>query len=391
MQTSVSQIDRLPIQLRCLIVCCQEEPGSDEIDLLLNTIHHLGTATCINWAQQHGILPMLYQTVKDISTKEHAIDNTNLDLLKQSYLHTARNNMFMSAELLRLAKLFETNGLEMMVFKGPALAQEGYGDITLREFGDLDILVKKADRFKIVQLLMEEGYIPEIELKTETKVYFYDTVNVLGLYHPKTNLLIEVHWELLSKTYAIDWKEESLWQRKHSLLLNRQTVWTLSAEDHLLYLCIHGAKHLFERLEWINDINRFIRSHPGIDWDILWEQATKQRTKRMLLLGLNMANKVCKTPLPSRIQMHLEKDPKVEALTTTLLEVHFPHTFLEGKDISYPKMLWDMRENPLDKLRFWWHSFASPTIDDFKFMQLPGYLYVLYPLIRTYRLLKKYL
>jgi hypothetical protein len=391
MQTSVSQLDQLPIELRCLIACCQEEPSIAEVKLVSDTIHKSGTAPCISLAQKHGILPLLYQTVKNISNREQLVDNSAVDLLKQAYLLTARSNMFMSAELLRIAKLFEANGLEMMAFKGPALAQEGYRDVTLREFSDLDILVKKADRSKAIQLLIEEGYIPEINLKIGTEAYFYDTVNVLGLYHAKTNLLIEVHWELLSKTYAIHWEEESLWQRKHSLVLNRQTIRVLSPEVHLLYLCIHGAKHLFERLEWINDINRFIRSHPEVDWNCLWELAAKQHTERMLLLGLNIAKKVCKVVLPSSIQIRLDEDQNVEALTATLLKVHIPHTLLEGKDISYPKMLWTMREKPRDRLRFLWHMFASPTIDDFKFVQLPRYLRALYPFIRVYRLSKKYL
>ena len=62
-------------------------------------------------------------------------------------------------------KLFEKYDIQALAFKGPTLAQNAYGDITLRQFGDLDILIRKKDRSRMVSILLNEQYIPEINLK----------------------------------------------------------------------------------------------------------------------------------------------------------------------------------------------------------------------------------
>ena len=58
----------------------------------------------------------------------------------------------------RLVPYLEANGIETLVFKGPALAQSIYGRIALRPFLDLDILVQPRDVAKAWSLLKAEGY-----------------------------------------------------------------------------------------------------------------------------------------------------------------------------------------------------------------------------------------
>ena len=52
--------------------------------------------------------------------------------------------MLMSAELIRIMKLLEKNDIKALAFKGPVLSQMVYGDITLRQYVDLDVLIRKG-------------------------------------------------------------------------------------------------------------------------------------------------------------------------------------------------------------------------------------------------------
>jgi len=146
----------------------------------------------------------------------------------------------MTAELLRLMKLLEKNGIDALAFKGPALAQLAYGDITLRQFGDLDILVGKTQARRAISLLEADGYVPEIQLSGSRKEAFFASVNVIGLSKPSHGIRIEVHWELLSKNYAVFWDMRELLSRPQHVTINGIKIPVPSQTDHLLYLCIHG-------------------------------------------------------------------------------------------------------------------------------------------------------
>jgi len=265
-----------------------------------------------------------------------------------------------------------------------------YGDITLRQFGDLDILIKKEDRSKMMALLIGEHYIPEINLLKETEETFFDCVNVIGLHKASTGVRVEIHWELLPKNYAIDWEEDALWASKNSVPINNIPTPVLSLEPLLLYLCAHGAKHLFERLEWVCDIDRSIRSNPDIDWQSLVHEAKSLGIKRMLFLGLALSQHFFKLDLPEQIIKQIEEDKALPSLIAKVIEVNFSQTSKKGKSYSSFGLLWSMRENLSDQLRFAWRGLFAPKFDDFLFIQLPKHLAFLYPLVRPYRLLTKY-
>jgi hypothetical protein len=296
----------------------------------------------------------------------------------------------MTSELIKIIHLLRENEIEALAFKGPALSQIAYGDITLRQFGDLDILIRKKDRSKMIALLIQGQYIPEIDLKEETKETFFDCVNVIGFHKKSTGIRVEIHWELLSRNYAIDWEEKSLWNKKESIQINQKNIPVLPLEKLLLYLCAHGAKHLFERLEWICDIDRSIKADPDIDWQQLLYEAEKLGIERILYLGVELSRHFFGLELPKMIQKKIKADNEIPKLISKIIEVNFSETLQEEKSYSSFRLLWSMRENLSDQLRFSWRGLFSPKFDDFKYIQLPKHLTFLYPAVRPYRLIRKY-
>jgi hypothetical protein len=262
-----------------------------------------------------------------------------------------------------------------------------YGGITLRQYGDLDILVLREDLPKCLALLQDRGYTPEIELPTKTLETFYDCVNVIGLHRGAVR--VEIHWELLSKNYAVDWQREKLWSTTEQIEIDRRSVPTLSFENHILYLCVHGSKHLFERLEWICDIERILRSRSTIDWERLSAEADALGIERMLLLGLNLARLFFDLPLPRKIAARIEADPAVEQLTHKVITLHYATAEHPGSPHGSFRLLWQMREKRGDRLRFAYRAIFAPKFDDFSFVKLPKQLLFLYPFVRPIRLLLK--
>lgn len=396
MRNSEDTLHHLSTDLQFLIACCQCEPSQDAIYTIRSYLNAdpLPLNGLINLAHQHGILPLVYKTLKKISSTTELQGNSLtpqiLTELKQHYTAISQRNMLISAELIHIMKLFKENNIESLAFKGPALSEMVYGDITLRQYGDLDILIKKKDRTKMVELMKKEGYMPEIILKKSTLKTFFNSVNVIGFSNASNGVRIEIHWELLSKNYAIDWDEKNLWSTKQSRKINQHEIPVLTTEQLLLYICAHGSKHLFERLEWICDIDRTVKSSSDIDWKPIINEAEKLGIKRMLYLGLSLSQLFFGLQLPEIIQKHIEKDSEVPKLISRVIEVNFSYTSQQEKSYSSFSLLLSMRENLCDKLRFTWRGIFSPKFDDFVFVQLPKYLTFLYPVVRPYRLLTKY-
>lgn len=376
--------------MQFLINCCKYKPATNDIEKIrthiaqLNNNQQLSKITTL--AHAHGIFPLVYHAIQ-----EHAADllsNDTLDDLKQENLTIVMQNMRMTAELIRIMRLLEENGIGALAFKGPALAQLAYGDITLRQYGDLDILIRKKDIAKTIALLTKDEYIPEIHLPEATQKMFFACVNVIGL---EKTTRIEIHWELVSKNYAINWEESELWIASNTININGTLIPMLSYNTHLLYLCAHGSKHLFERLEWVSDIDRFIRENPALAWQSLFEDAQSKGIERMLLLGLFLCHKLLATPLPENISTRVVSDPAVAKLGNHIIKLHFSTSNTSGKSYGTFRLLYQMREKLADQLSFTYRGIFAPTLEDFKYIKLPRSLIFMYSIIRPFRLLMKYL
>jgi len=365
--------------------CCRQEIETAAVRAEFSSFDDSAYQAIEELARQHGVYPLLYTALKTVEPDTFSAEIALQ--FKQYNMRMTQRNMLMSAELLQLMQLFKQKDLDAMAFKGPALGQMAYGSVALRQYGDLDILIKRCDIKAALSLLLESGYQPEIALADATLDAFYRCVNVIGL--QKGAIRVEIHWELLSKNYAIDWDEEKLWQGHETTEINRKPIRMLSFENHILYLCAHGAKHLFERLEWICDIDRTVRANSNIDFDNLVLMARELGIERMLLLGLGLSQRFFKLPLPSEITLKIEKDPKLEKLMTEVIHLHY---FGQKSSKSYSTfwLLWQMREKLGDRVKFAYRALLTPKFDDFRSVQLSGPLLFLYPVIRPLRLLSKY-
>jgi hypothetical protein len=86
-------------------------------------------------------------------------------------------------------------------------------------------------------------------------------------------------------------------------------------------LCVHGSKHLWERLIWVCDIAEVIRVHHQMDWDLLMQNASKTGAERMLLVGLLIAHTLLDAPVPASILRQAQANNAVRSLTTHVCNI----------------------------------------------------------------------
>jgi len=382
MKNKKDTFSSLSDELQFLIACCQHNLSKVEIAFIQSLMTNDPSQIAV--ASQHGILPLVYKCIKQ------QCPTKNIQHWQSAYQQIAHRNMLMTSELIKIIHLLQENNIQALSFKGPTLSQNAYGDITLRQYGDIDILIQAKDRSRMVARMKTHGYIPEIALKKETEETFFHCVNVLGFHHPRAMVHVEIHWALLSKNYAIRWDEATLWAQTSQCTIGQHTLPTLTPEALLLYLCTHSAKHLFERLEWICDIERSIRTYSTLNWEYLILEAEKMGITRILFIGLSLTQALFPLKLPHAVEKLYTHDTIVSKLTEKIIRMQFCNVGSKEKSHHSFFLLLAMRENLSDKLRFTYRALFSPKYDDFVFIQLPKKFSFLYLFIRPYRLIKKY-
>ena len=94
-------------------------------------------------------------------------------------------------------------------------------------------------------------------------------------------------------------------------------------EDLLLALCIHGSKHLWERLAWICDIAGLIESQQDLNWRQLIARARATGSERMLFMGLRLAVDLIGAQLPTEVETEIKADPVVTSLSGDVVRYLF--------------------------------------------------------------------
>jgi len=298
-------------------------------------------------------------------------------------MEIVKENMLMSAELIKVMKLLEENGIEALAFKGPTLAQMAYGDIALRQYADLDILVHKDDIYKIYDLLKND-YTRELKCTPSQEKTWFKYAHDLGL-TSKNGIHIEFHWRMLDTDHPINLKEIDFFQKKQFTYINKQQIPIISNEEFLVYLCVHGSKHMFERVEWVVDIDKFIRTQ-YIDWNKIDNLIQNTNYKNFVFLGLFLTQKLFNTPVSPKIQSKTDTIGIVSHYIQTIWHEHIETP--NSTNIQYTLKLFIFVK---DKIKFIYKMYFKPTFTEYWYISLPDYLYFLYYPLRQYLLIKKYL
>lgn len=299
-----------------------------------------------------------------------------MDIVKQ--------NMLLTSELINTMKVLEENDIKAISFKGPTLAQLAYGDITLRQYVDLDVLVEKEEIFKIENLLKNK-YKRALKLTSSQEDTWFKYAHDLGLIH-ENGVNIEVHWLMFDSNHPINLSKIDFFKESVKTKINNVNINTISNEKFLVYLCIHGSKHLYERIEWVCDIDRFIKTQK-IDWNKVEDIIENDNSKRFFLLGLFLTRFLFNTNLDKNYEKQFDKE--YESISNHIFDTWNGNQKLDNKNnMKYMLKLFVLKS---DKFKYINKMYFKPTFTEYWYINFPKPLYFLYYPLRQYLLLKKYL
>ena len=369
----------------------------------------------IRLARHHRVVPLVYRGMHDAVGRQKT-DNGGrnpdgngatsllssvvcppssgkaLERLKRLFLSNAARNVRLTEELFRILDLFEQAGIKAVPIKGPALAIQAYGDLSMRQFDDLDFLLRLEDMMSAGDILKANGYEPRLELPPASMKKYLASGQDWPFRNEESGMSVDLDSVVISHVLPQPFTVEELLARLQPITIEGNAIQAPRPDDLLLILCLHGTHHAWERLAWLVDVAALLSpamesdgppSH--LEADIAPTNLPHIRRKAHRV-GLARASDLAFVlldelglGLPGTQPIH----PHVARLTHTCR-----HALTRKQSTS---TMWTFQvktlERPRNKLRFIVRKLFVPSVVEWQAAGLPCWLQWLPALLRPFRLL----
>jgi hypothetical protein len=339
----------------------------------------------IEAAEYHGLAAALCQLVA--GTCPDCVPEDVADRLRSIYSDSARHNLILTSQLFALLDAFAAQGVAVVPMKGPVLAELLYPDPVLRPSSDLDFLVRKQDVANAVGVLAREEYTLD-DYMARLPNHILMGLNWELIFHHERLADVDLHWQTgpADHPFCIDTK--ILWRSLGRHQFAGREILSLSPEALLLFLCVHGTKHMWSRLQWLGDVARLLRA--PLDWQAVLDISEEAKCIRPMLLGLLLAHELLEATVPESL---LERARTVRAVQSRARQVTLrlmQLTLREPQSLELTVFNAGMGERTWDKTRHYAALLKAPTDQELKLFLLPKELFFLYYPVRAARLALKY-
>jgi hypothetical protein len=348
-------------------------------------------AEVLRLAEHHGVLPLVARNLIELCRSQH--DRSKLPpeiehALRSAYEVNLRRSLWFAAEAARIVQHLQSRQLRAVPYKGPVLAQLLYRDLGLRNFSDLDFLISAGDFERAKQALAEIGYQPAADLAPAVERFWLRKGNERSFDSAAGKNLLELQWALLPHFYAVDLRVEDLLARAGTIVVGGCELPCLSAEDSLLVLCLHAAKHLWTRLIWLSDIAETLRTQT-IDYSLVFSRGRALGIARILGVSFWLVKNVLQAEIPKPAEEMIAVDPRVPVFGSEFAERLAGGAAYDFESTEYFRLIMKLRERRRDRWRYLWRLIWTPGVGDIAAVRLPEPLFPLYRIVRMGRLVGK--
>jgi hypothetical protein len=381
-------IENYPPEVQALLLCAQPTRTDIEIARIRSLVSgDLDWKFFYKLARRHSLLPLLYHRLQQASSD--SIPSDELKKLRLAYEQNVARNLIFANELVQLTKALGDAGIESIAYKGPVLSLLAYGDPALRRFVDLDLMVRRRDVLPAAEVFIKRGYLAAKDLSVDQQALLLRTQHNLQFTREEGRLVVELHWQVSSHLFVSSVTAEDLWKHLERVRLNGSELRTFSIEDLLFSLCVHGTRHLWERLAWVADVAHLLHARPGVDWAALLNRAKTSEAERMFLLGIQLAATLLNAPMPDVVRLRIDDDKQIGFLAAQIIVTLFDgpehHSATAGQIFKY-----NIRVRGSWRARLRYMLFTlEPTDSDLGLFQLPRGMGFAYYLVRPFRLFAK--
>jgi len=287
-----------------LVVACSRWPFNKSVEREIQTraAAPIDWSRFLDWVRRNRIAPLVYYNLRQ--TGSPLIPETVVARIQSEAAKNARRVLIQVAEAARITRLLADAGIRSMIIKGPVLSLLAFGDLTLRESQDIDVVIDPARLLDVDRLMVQAGYrriTPEVELALFQYKIYQRWRCQFRYYLDSLDLFLEVHWRLTSNSLLMPSDATKLFSCSKEVSVGGASFRTLADEELFLYLCVHGSVHIWFRLKWLADIAALLQR--------LRPEIIERIARRAQSLGLNrpfhaaliLAHGLMAAPVPSDV------------------------------------------------------------------------------------------
>jgi hypothetical protein len=387
-------------ELEISVLCARVLLSTSEVSDLRSAVQRpLRWDFVEKYAQNHAIIPVVAHLLT-LHANE-LMPQSTFDRLRERLVQNAQKNLVWLREWMRLLAVFAEAGIRVISFKGPALALMAYHNLSLREFTDLDLLVRPSDVAMARKVLTRQGYtLDSLVLNPHTREGLIRSKNqqISFVKEQERGLHVDLHWGLLSDTASALLNVDQFLDSSIVETEGQVSFRSLTPEHLLLLLCVHGTKHCWSNLRWLCDLACHIKSKPTLNWSECFRLAQSSGTDVTLTHSLLLCTDVLGVTLPEVIEKYSGRHTAASLLASQARDFLFRENTDDSRYI-------DDRTRYREVLRYrlgfrkGGHGMHAanmllrrafvPNEADWDWLRLPPALYFLYYAMRPIRLVSE--
>jgi hypothetical protein len=339
-------------------------------------------------AFNHGLLPLLQKNLT--SAAADLVPGHVLSRLRRESVANSQSVLHLIGKQLQAYRTLRDRGLRVAIFKGAVLAQMAYGEVGLRQAGDIDVLIDREHFAGARSVLESLGYEMAPQLTDTQLVSHLASHCEIPFMRDEWFTIVDLHWGFAPRSFVFRLGVDEVMSRLREVSLAGTIVATFGDEDMVLYQSMHGAKHLWRRLEWITSLAELIRASKNLDWDTVVQRAEDAHATRMLALGLRLVETFSDVRIETRILRTVDPQGVMESMATQIKQQLFTLARItDSRETNlYNFKIMDRKRDALVSVL---RSLFVPTVPDWQALALPGPLHPLYYAFRPLRLSTSYL
>lgn len=251
-------------------------------------------------AKLHGLAALFFAALSD--TADPQLPAAPLADLRDIYYRSRMANRLANDAVGALLDAFTRAGVPLVVLKGAALSAILYPEPGLRPFGDIDLLIHRADLGAAQSIMVDCGYKMIGERHDKFSEKFLKSLNYSALGPPSP--AVDLHWHLFAPAYyRRRITMEYFWRNPLRYVLAGRDAQALAPIQQLVHLSAHaGLHHLRVPLVWLYDMTRWIqRFQPEIIWDEFVWAAQRLELASAIARTLSSAVEWWNAPVPRAV------------------------------------------------------------------------------------------
>lgn len=352
----------------------------------------VGIAAINDWpaflllTRDHHLVPLIYKCLSRQNVS--GVPSEIIAELRDLYLRIAALNMRLTHQLATIQHVMREAQIPCWPVKGPALAMQAFGSPSMRQYGDLDLIIPATHMLRAHALLTEmEFQLIDLPKGTDLQAYAR-TLQEWSYVSRKNGTVLDIHPVAISHILTTPAMTADLLSQTVDIPIDeRLTIHAPDPGSMLLIVCMNGACEMWKKLSDVVDVKALLTSDTEMDWEGLLEQATRLGQRRSLLIGVALAESLLNIQLPHPLRAALATDTKAIKLADEAAR-RLRNGKSTREDVVRERLFGlRTRENLRDRARYLLRQCCVPSAIELNMVHLPHWLRGGYYLMRPFRLL----